>query len=459
MSDYLIIAFLFIAIVIGFFLGRLFDSSGKSKKRALDKGCPRNKEYNWFQGRYFEGLTQLLNDDADEAVDTFISVMEVNSETLETHLALGSLMRKRGELARSVKVHQNLLARPNLSKHELHTVQLELGVDYLRSGLLDRAESLLKELSDGVRVNKSTRDQATELLVEVYQDMGDWLAAIDRSDRLTTKKFSQNSDVWRRYQAFFACELAEQAFNDKDWLGARRWARNALRYDKMNARALSIQAEVDLADNDFSSALVSLKQAAQRAPHYLPDIMPSYTLCVKSLHGEAKYLDSLRALYAEYPSLYLLSVLEKSVREIEGDLHSVELLLAELPKYSDTRYSFQGTEAAYKAILFYQSYESGSPGDTEPADKPMNFDESESGESNESRESRESSESSESSAQEPPFCVEAMYQLVDRLVFPELAYQCAQCGYDALQLHWRCPSCKTWGNSSALMYLPKTDRQ
>ena len=95
---------------------------------------------------YIKGLNYLLNEQPDKAIDVFIQMLDVNSETVETHLALGSLFRRRGEVDRAIRIHQNLIARPTLTAEQRMQALNELGQDYMRAGLLDRAEALFNEL-------------------------------------------------------------------------------------------------------------------------------------------------------------------------------------------------------------------------------------------------------------------------------------------------------------------------
>jgi lipopolysaccharide biosynthesis regulator YciM len=88
---------------------------------------------------YVVGLNYLLNEQADKAVDIFIKLLDVDSETVETHLALGSLFRRRGEVDRAIRIHQNLIARPQLTVHERKEALMALGQDYMSAGVFDRA--------------------------------------------------------------------------------------------------------------------------------------------------------------------------------------------------------------------------------------------------------------------------------------------------------------------------------
>ena len=97
---------------------------------------------------YFRGLNHLLNEEPDKAIDAFVEMLEVDSDTVETHLALGNLFRRRGEVERAIRIHQNLIARPALTREQRAQALLELGQDYMRAGLFDRAENLFRELKE-----------------------------------------------------------------------------------------------------------------------------------------------------------------------------------------------------------------------------------------------------------------------------------------------------------------------
>jgi lipopolysaccharide biosynthesis regulator YciM len=131
-NSLLLLVLLVVAIGIGFFLGR--------RERSAKRLPPA-------RGDYMRGLNYLLSEQADVAVDAFIESLDVNDDTVDTHLALGALVRRRGEVDKAIRVHQNLLARPRLSPRFRAQAELELARDYLAAGLLGRAESLLKELA------------------------------------------------------------------------------------------------------------------------------------------------------------------------------------------------------------------------------------------------------------------------------------------------------------------------
>ena len=125
------------AIIIGWLLGRWQPFKRKTNQQQPDQ----------FSERYARGLNYLLADDSDNAIKIFTDLIEVNKDTIEIHIALGNLFRSKGEVDRAIKVHQNLLARPNLTRKQRHMAIAELANDYLKAGLLDRAEKLFMNIT------------------------------------------------------------------------------------------------------------------------------------------------------------------------------------------------------------------------------------------------------------------------------------------------------------------------
>mgnify|MGYP001585737903 FL=1 len=171
MNELLVFGLLFAAVAIGWILGR----------RSAEPELPVTD----LSSQYYRGLNYLLDGRPDGAVDSFISALEVNSETLETHIALGNLLRKRGEVDRAIRVHQNLLARPSLPRDQVHQAHLELARDYISAGLLDRAERLLLDLQEE---SPAQRRACQRYLLEIYQSERDWQLAIDVARELLPRK-------------------------------------------------------------------------------------------------------------------------------------------------------------------------------------------------------------------------------------------------------------------------------
>ncbi len=134
MVEYLLLILLHLAVYFGWWLAKTVERRSIKKRSRL------------FSNQYFQGLNYLLNEQPDKAIQVFLELAEVNQDTVETHMALGSLFRQRGEVDRAIRFHQNIIAKPGLEPSQRTQALLELGEDYMRAGLLDRAERLFSEL-------------------------------------------------------------------------------------------------------------------------------------------------------------------------------------------------------------------------------------------------------------------------------------------------------------------------
>lgn len=128
---------------------------------------------------YFRGLNFLLNEEPDRAIDAFVEVAKLDPETTELHFALGSLFRRRGEMERAIRVHQSLLSRADLPVRQREHAQHELAQDYLRGGMLDRAEEAFAVLK-----NTSFALPALRALIRIYESEHDWPRAIEAVEEL-----------------------------------------------------------------------------------------------------------------------------------------------------------------------------------------------------------------------------------------------------------------------------------
>src|SRR5512143_1119730 len=148
---------------------------------------------------YFQGLNFLLNEQQDKAIEAFIEVVKVDPQTVELHFALGSLFRRRGEVDRALRMHLNLVERADLDEDKKQHALCELGQDYLKAGILDRAEEIFLQL-----LNTRHAKPSLDFLLEIYQKEKDWLKAIDITQRLG----SLTGQSHAKEAAFFYCELA-----------------------------------------------------------------------------------------------------------------------------------------------------------------------------------------------------------------------------------------------------------
>ncbi len=348
-----------------------------------------------FSSHYFKGLNYLLNEQPDKAIEVFIRMVEVDSETVETHLALGSLFRRRGEVERAIRIHQNLIARPTLNLQQRSQALLELGQDYMRAGLLDRAESLFQELieKDEHVVN------ALHLLLDIYQQEKDWQQAITSAKKLQ----AISGEDTRGMIAQYYCELAEQALDGADDKQAQRYLALALDTDEHCVRTSLIESAMARGAGDYKAALRALERVEKQDSDFLPEIIEPLRDCYTQLGREADMSDYLRRLFNEHKNISLMLALADTLRRQHGDAQAEDFITAQLR----TRPSVRGLDHLIEIKL-------GHAGE-ELRDNLL-----------------------------------ILQDLTSQLMCNSPLYSCTQCGFTGKALHWQCPSCKRWNTIKPL---------
>lgn len=200
---------------------------------------------------YFRGLNFLLNEQPDRAIDAFVDVVRFDPETVELHFALGKLFRQRGENDRAIRVHQNLVDRsgidPLVREHALH----ELGLDFLKAGLLDRAEQAFLKLE-----GTSRSDAALRHRLEIAQLVRDWPLAIRLASRLPAAD-AESAALARRAGIHFHCELAAKALTGRppDYGSARGHLDDAAALAPAHPRVALMRGEIAMALGDPAEAV------------------------------------------------------------------------------------------------------------------------------------------------------------------------------------------------------------
>jgi len=354
---------------------------GKSAKRA-----------DAFIGpEYFKGLNYLLNEQQDKAIDVFIRMLEVNSDTVETHLALGNLFRKRGEVDRAIRIHQNLVARPSLSNEQRTDALLELGQDYMKAGLYDRAEGLFKELID----NNVHLSSVLPLLLDIYQQEKDWENAIAIAEQMGYVGEQPARSVIAQYY----CELAENARARENTDEAMRQLARAAEYNPHCARASLIRGHIARQKGDYAAALAAYEQVAERDIELLPEILDHVRACHAALDTEREMIPFLQRVITQYGGISPVLALAEIMRRETGEPAAAEFIAGELGK----RPSVRGLSRFIDLSL------AGSKGAAH--DKLL-----------------------------------ILKNMTDQLLENKPVYKCIDCGFNAMTLHWQCPGCKHWNS-------------
>jgi lipopolysaccharide biosynthesis regulator YciM len=215
---------------------------------------------------YLTGLDYLVTEQPDRALDMFLKLMDANAETIETHFALGALYRRRGEVERAIRIHQNLLARKELAPQHREQALLALAQDYLRAGVLDRAEGLFQQVSEVPRLRAS----ALDALRGVYERQHDWQQALGTYRQLARIK----SAPARTVAAHYLCELASVAIERGDFESARHWLLDAQSEATPFPRAKLLSAQIAELESRPDLAMTFIRQAIADSPTLLQEELP-----------------------------------------------------------------------------------------------------------------------------------------------------------------------------------------
>ena len=356
-------------------------------KRSLQKtNQSRSRD---FSSDYFQGLNFLLNEQPDKAIEVFIRMLEVDSDTVETHLALGNLFRRRGEVDRAIRIHQNLIARPTLSKMQRSAALLELGQDYMRAGWLDRAESLFDELLE----NNLHTLPALRHLLDIYQQEKEWDKAITVARRLD----NESGQTMKPMIAQFHCEQAEAALKKGDENIAGQLLKRALGYDKRCVRASLLQGRMAMRADNCKAALKAFRQVEEQDIEYLPEILDQVQQCYLKLDSVESFKEYLRGIIGRYSGATPVLMLADLLSSTQGDVVAAEFVTEQVRK----RPSIRGLGRLIDLNL-----------------------------SNSTGKGKED--------------LQILRDLVQQLLSNKPIYKCSHCGFAGKSLHWQCPGCKEW---------------
>ena len=350
---------------------------------------------------YLVGLNFLLNEEPDKAVDVFIKMLEVDSDTVETHLAVGKLFRRRGEVDRAIRIHQNLIARPNLDKVYREQSLFELGQDYLSAGVLDRAERIFLDL---VEV-RSYSVRALRALLDIYQQEKCWEKAIKIAEKLETVARKN----CRPQVAHYYCELGTLALTKGEPEQAARYLKRALEADDRCVRASLLQAKLEMSQDDHKSALRSLKRVKDQNPDYLSEAIDALASCYEALNKEKELVSYLMRILQDYPRIPVVLILSERIRKWKGDKVAANFVADYVRRYPSIR-------GLHLFINLYLSNAEGRARDD----------------------------------------LLILQNLTKKLLADKPDYQCVSCGFSGKSLHWQCPGCKEWSSVKPLHSLEET---
>ena len=370
-----------LGLPLAFVLGWLASRFDLRQLRAENRRAPK---------AYFKGLNFLLNEQQDQAIDAFIEAVQNDPDTSELHFALGNLFRRRGEYDRAVRVHEHLLSRGDLTPADRERAQHALALDFLKAGLLDRAEDALNRLE-----GTSFEAQARLALLAIYERSRDWSHAAS----IAQKMHAADQGDFSTRQAHYLCEQALALSVQGDRAGAKALLEQAIAAAPDAARARIELARLQQLMGQPDAVLATLQTLGERAPAALPLAAPLLVEAGNATGRQAEVHARLVAHYEQSPSL---DVLESIVAMEAANDATQATARARYVQHLDKERSLV---AAAKWL------------------------------------STEKLEHEEFHPQ--------IQRALEHAVKPLTRYRCAACGFEARQHFWQCPGCQTWDSYPA----------
>ncbi|MBY6185554.1 lipopolysaccharide assembly protein LapB [Marinobacter hydrocarbonoclasticus] len=365
-----------IAAAYGWYMGR---RSVRIKQQSSQQRLSKN---------YYEGLNFLLSDQPDKAVDMFIDMLQVDEETFDTHLSLGTLFRKRGEVDRSIRIHQNLIARPHISFDQRDLAMMELGKDYLAAGLYDRAEEIFLQLVK----DPDHSEESERQLLSIYQATKEWWKAIRVAKRF--KRASRKALM--PTVAHYYCELASV---EQEPATVTKLLNTALKTDPQCARANVQLARLALSEQRDGDAITAFERLCKQSGGFAAELVEAIEAAYQRQGQLERYQEQLETLLAGEGQVTVLLGLARQVERQEGIDAAQQLILSQL-KRQPTMRGFHHLMKLQLSIV-----------DSEQAKDSLVL----------------------------------LSDLVEKQIRLRPKYRCQNCGFPGHTLYWHCPSCKSWG--------------
>ena len=337
---------------------------------------------------YLKGLNFLLNEQTDQALEHFLRMVRVDDKTIETHFALGSLFRRRGEVDRAIRIHQNIIARPDLASEQRDQALYSLAKDYLGAGLLDRAEKLFVRLAQGSRFQV----QALESLCGIYEQEREWEKAIDVGQRL--ELLGGNSQALPI--AHYYCELAEAAAAANDYRSARRYVKEAQSGRPRTMRGALTRAHIARDSDDNKTALKLYHRIIDDSTYLIAEALPEMVSIYEKENAVPELQSALRKLLRKNPDMNSLIAYSAIVNDLGG-----------IAVIDDCVEQYMLNEPTLGEFIDLQQLSEGG----------------------------EDSQASALARVRGALC---------KLASKTPRYQCQECGFSSLRLLWQCPSCRNW---------------
>ena len=374
-STFLLAGLFLLLAAAGWALGRF------GERDEVDAPPPLNIDY-------LKGLNFLHNEQTDQALEHFLKMVRVDDKTIETHFALGSLFRRRGEVDRAIRIHQNIIARPDIAAEQRDQALFSLAKDYLGAGLLDRAEKLFVRLSQGSRYQV----QALENLCRIYEQERDWAKAIDAGQKL--EMLGGRSLALQI--AHYHCELAEAAAASGDFGAARDFVKKATAGRPKTMRGALTRAHIARETDDPKTALRLYHRIIDEHTYLISEALPEIVAIYEKEDQIPELERALKSMLEKNPEMSSLVAYTAIVNDIGG-----------IPIIDGCVEKYMLDEPTLAEFIDLQSLAEEDQGAQDSA-------------------------------------LAKVRRALSKLASATPRYQCQECGFSSQRLLWQCPSCRDW---------------
>ena len=376
-SIWILLGVLFLGGAIGFYASR--------KPRPRDVGEER------LRGNYMAGVNFLVNEQPDRALEAFLRAVELDEDTIETHFALGSLYRRRGEVDRAIKVHQNIATRESLEPSQREQAGFALAQDYLKAGLLDRAEKILEPLA----ASGAHRMAAMRKLMRIYEQEQEWTRAIDVFRELQKAgRAPQESAI-----AHYYCELAEAARERGALDEAREHLRAARKEVRRFPRGALVRADIAIEQGDYELAERLLVAVMQSDAALAIEVVPRLVRLARAPASPG--VEAIQRVVAARPDA--------------GNEVAIAAIMADALDFAPLEERVRACLAQDDAIAGLVRAIGREPGSLDGR------------------------------------AVADIAAVLRRLAARTPRYRCGNCGFSSIDHFWQCPGCKTWDSQRPLL--------
>jgi lipopolysaccharide biosynthesis regulator YciM len=369
------LTWILLGLPMAFGLGWLASRLDLRQLRIANRQAPR---------AYFKGLNYLLNEQQDQAIDAFIEAVQNDPDTSELHFALGNLFRRRGEYDRAVRVHEHLLSRADLSQADRQRAQHGLALDYLKAGLLDRAEEALRKLE-----GTPYEGQARLARLAIYERSREWPEAA-RVAHLLENSGEANFSV---RMAHYLCEQAREAVQQGDAAKALQLLAQATQNAPEAPRPRILLGQLQLAQGQGQAAFDTLRDLFAHQDAAAPLAAASLVKAALAAGQSAQALSALQAFYAQQPCIDVLEAMTTLAPNEPAEQ------AASHQRYLDHLQKQPSLMAASRWLN----------GQTDQAPLPA-----------------------------------PVQKALENATRPLARYRCAACGFEAKEHFWHCPGCQAW---------------